>query len=86
MHEMGLALEICRVAEEQVGRNQLARVVTVAVEVGDEAGVEISSLEFCLEALLTYPPFGAAKAVISRRPGDVLNVSYLEVDDGSPDD
>jgi hypothetical protein len=36
--------------------------------------------------LLTSPPFRAAKPVIERVEGDVLRVSYLEVDDGRPDD
>jgi Zn finger protein HypA/HybF involved in hydrogenase expression len=86
MHEMSLALEICRIAEQQAGQDGAGRVVRVGVEVGDDAGVEISSLAFCLEALLGQPPFANARPVIDRRPGDVLRVSYLEVDDGRPDD
>jgi len=86
MHEMAVALEICRIAEDQAGRAGAGRVVTVGVEVGDQSGVEISSLEFCLEELLRQPPFHQAKPVIARPPGDVLRVSYLEVDDDRPDD
>jgi Zn finger protein HypA/HybF involved in hydrogenase expression len=86
MHEMSLALEICRVTEEQVGARQLPNVVTVAVDVGEDAGVEFANLEFCLEALLSNPPFGRARAVINREAGDDLRVAYLEVDDGNPDD
>lgn len=86
MHEMAVALEICRIAEEQAGAAGAGRVVTVGVEVGDDAGVEISSLEFCLEALLEQPPFHRAKPAFARPPGDVLRVSYLEVDDDRPDD
>ncbi len=86
MHEMSLALDICRIAEERAGPGRTASVVTVAVEVGEDAGVEVSSLAFCLETLLGAPPFGAAKPAIIRLPGDVLRVSYLEVEDGGPDD
>ena len=88
MHEMSIALEVCRVAEEQAGAagGRSAGVVAVGLEVGDDAGVEVSSLEFCLESLLGQPPFGRAKPVIVRVRGDVLRVSYLEVDDGRPDD
>ncbi|HEY6808118.1 MAG TPA: hydrogenase maturation nickel metallochaperone HypA [Gemmatimonadales bacterium] len=85
MHEMSLALEICRIAEEQAGSGAAGRVVSVGVEVGDDAGVEVSSLAFCLEALLGQPPFERARPVIERRTGDVLRVSYLEVDDGRTD-
>ena len=86
MHEMSLALEICRIAEQHAGRAGPAQIVEVGVEVGDASGVEPANLEFCLEALLSQPPFRRAVPRLARLPGDVLRVSYLEVDDGSPDD
>jgi hypothetical protein len=54
--------------------------------VGEQAGIEPDNLTFCLEALLGAPPFGSARPAITRLPGDALRVSYLEVDDGGPDD
>ena len=86
MHEMSVALEICRIAEQQVGPDCAAAVTAVGVEVGEEAGVEISSLAFCLEAALATPPFTGARPDILRLPCDVLRVTYLEVDDGRPHD
>lgn len=83
---MSVAIEICRIAEEKVGREAAARITQVAVEVGDDAGLEPSSLEFCLEALLREPPFRAARPVLIPAAGDVLSISWLEVDDGRPDD
>jgi Zn finger protein HypA/HybF involved in hydrogenase expression len=80
---MSVALEICRLAEQQVGRDALARVITVGVEVGDESGLVPENLEFCLEALLGQPPFGGARPVIERRAGEVLRLTYLEVEDES---
>ena len=81
MHEMGVALEVCRIAEERLGRERLREVVTVGVEVGGDAGVEVRSLEFCLETLLAAPPFAGARPVIHRGPGEALRLGYLEVDD-----
>lgn len=81
MHELSIALEVCRIAEVQVGREALALVTEVGVEVGDDAGVEVGSLQFCLEALLSSPPFRSARPLITRTGGDVLRVSYLELDD-----
>jgi len=78
---MSVALEICRIAQEQVGLAVLADVLEVAVEVGDRSGVEPENLEFCLEALLDRPPFGRARPVLIRLPGEVLRVAWLEVDD-----
>jgi Zn finger protein HypA/HybF involved in hydrogenase expression len=86
MHEMSIALEICRMTEAHVGREKLQNVVEIGLEVGEDAGVEVDNLEFCLEALLSIPPFVEAKASITRLGGDVLRMSYLEVDDGDTQD
>lgn len=84
MHEMSLALEICRIAEDQVGRDVLPRVVEVGVAVGRDAGVEPANLEFCLEALLAHPPFGRGRPTLEILAGSDLRVTYLEVDDDGP--
>ncbi len=86
MHEMSLALEVCRITEEHVGSERLGEIVEVAVEIGDDAGVEVGNFEFCLEALLANPPFGRGRPRIVRCAGDVLRVHHLEIDDGGPDD
>lgn len=81
MHEMSIALEVCRMAEAHVGLDRLANVIEVGLDVGDDAGIEIDNLEFCLEALLSNPPFGRATPIVGRVPGDVLRMTYLEVDE-----
>ena len=86
MHEMSLALEICRIAEDQVGRDALPLVREVGVLVGWDSGVEPDSLEFCLDSLLSHPPFAGAKVIMEREAGDDLRVTYLEVEDGGPPD
>jgi Zn finger protein HypA/HybF involved in hydrogenase expression len=86
VHELSVAIEVCRIAEAKLGTTGAARLRTVALEVGDDAGVEPDNLEFCLGALLAEPPFSGARAAISRTAGSDLRLSYLEVDDGSPDD
>jgi Zn finger protein HypA/HybF involved in hydrogenase expression len=86
MHELSVALEVCRIAEERLGPERAARLLAVGVEVGDEAGIEPGNLEFCLEALLASPPFGHARPDLVRLRGNQLRVSYLEVEDGDPAD
>lgn len=81
MHEMSVAMEVCRMAEDQIGREALPRLVTVGLEVGDRAGVVVESLEFCLEVLLEQPPFTGARPVLERLEGDVLRLAYLEIED-----
>jgi Zn finger protein HypA/HybF involved in hydrogenase expression len=85
VHELSVAIEVCRIAEARLGSVGAARLRTVALEVGDDAGLEPDNLEFCLGALLAEPPFVGARATISRTSGNDLRVSYLEVDDAGPD-
>ena len=86
MHEMSIALEVGRLVEERLGSDALDRLVAVGVEVGDDAGIEIGSLAFCLEAVLATAPFRGARPIIDRRPGDDLRLAYLDVDDARPND
>lgn len=81
MHELSVALEICRIAEAQVGRDGLAAVTEVGLEVGRDAGVEPDNLLFCLRALLDRPPFSGPTTVLELTNGDDLRVRYLDVDD-----
>lgn len=82
MHEMSIALEVCRLAGERLGADA-PKLVALGVTVGDDAGVEPENLAFCLEALLAEPPFQRAQPRILREPGDALHLKYLEVtDDG----
>lgn len=78
---MSVALEICRMAEERVGLDTLAMVSALALEVGDQSGIEPANLEFCLDVLLGQPPFRGAKVLVNRTPGDTLRLDYIEIDD-----
>jgi Zn finger protein HypA/HybF involved in hydrogenase expression len=85
MHEFSLAQEVCRLAEEVLEREQGVAVRAIGVAVGPEAGVELESFRFCLEALLLDPPFTGARAELLSAPGDTLRLTFVEVDDGRPD-
>jgi Zn finger protein HypA/HybF involved in hydrogenase expression len=85
MHEMSIALEVCRLVEERLG-TAAHTLVAVGVTVGDEAGVEPENLTFWLEALFAEPPFRGAAPRVIREPGDALHLSYVEVDDGRQND
>lgn len=85
MHELSLALEVCRLAGEILERERGSSVRSLGVEVGDDAGIELENFRFCLDALLTEPPLTGARAEILPARGDVLRLTYVEVDDGRPD-
>jgi Zn finger protein HypA/HybF involved in hydrogenase expression len=86
VHELSLALEVCRIAELHAAPHPASAVRTVAVVVGNDAGIEIENFRFCLEALLGDEPFAGARLELQPVPGDDLRVTHLEVDDDRPDD
>ena len=86
MHEMSVALEVCRLAEEQVGREVLPRVTGVGLEVGDRSGIVADNLAFCLDTLLTHHPFRSARAVIRKTRGPALRLDWLEIEDPEIED
>lgn len=88
MHELSLALEVCRLARETLAASPGAegRVLRVGVEVGEDSGVEAEGFRFCLDALLSEAPFTGASTALIPRPGTDLRLAWLEVDDGSPND
>lgn len=85
MHEMSVATEVCRMVEERLGPDAFM-LVEVGVVIGDDSGLEPENLQFCLESLLGIPPFRGATPVLTRCGGDVLRLSYLEIDDERQDD
>ena len=80
-------LEAChnRLARDAVDGKKWAKalphVEAMGVVVGSESGLVVENLAFCLEVLLTNPPFGAARAAIERVPGDALRLDWLEIDE-----
>ena len=74
VHEMSLALEVCRIAEEQSARPERCGSSRSGVDVGEDMGIEPANFEFCLEALLREPPFSGARAEVRVLPGDDLRL------------
>lgn len=85
MHELALANEICAIVERTIeaehGGRMLTAVTVVAVEVGVRSNVEPDNLQFCLDALLSTPPFGRGVAQLISVAGDDLRVAWFELDE-----
>jgi Zn finger protein HypA/HybF involved in hydrogenase expression len=73
-------------AGDVLERERGVAVRAIGVEVGTEAGVELENFRFCLDALLTEPPFAGARAELEQVSGEALRLTFVEVDDGRPDD
>lgn len=68
MHELGVAHEILALVQQYVPAADAARVTAVRVRVGDLAGVVVSSLDFCFEAIVAGTPWAQARLVVERVP------------------
>ncbi|NDV13979.1 hydrogenase maturation nickel metallochaperone HypA [Crenobacter caeni] len=69
MHEMSLAEGILDLVEQQAARDGFARVREIHLTIGALAGVEVSSLEFCLDAVCRGTLADGAAIVSERLPG-----------------
>jgi Zn finger protein HypA/HybF involved in hydrogenase expression len=85
VHELSVALEVCRIAEERLGTSRAHCLRTITLEIGQDAGLEPANLEFCLETLLAQPPFGQARPELRLVPGNDLRMPHLEVEEDEPD-
>lgn len=82
MHDLSMALEVCRRAERLMLADDAVKVTALGVEIGADSGVELENFRFCLETLLQDPPFNGTRAELTPVGGDDLRLTWVEVDDG----
>jgi hydrogenase nickel incorporation protein HypA/HybF len=87
MHEMGIANSILETVHKELRHYPEHRAVRVGVRIGELAGVDPASLQFCFEALVKGTELEPLELEIEWRraeagkPGDELDLSWLELDD-----
>ncbi len=69
MHEMSIAESVRGIVEETAGREGLARVVEVRLEIGRLAAVEPEALRFCFDAVMRGGIAEGAVLAIDETPG-----------------
>ncbi|MBR0566141.1 hydrogenase maturation nickel metallochaperone HypA [Azoarcus sp. L1K30] len=69
MHEMSLAEGIRSIVDDAVSSQQLGRVRSVVVEIGELSAVEVDALAFCFEAVMKGGPAEGARMEVVRVPG-----------------
>jgi hydrogenase nickel incorporation protein HypA/HybF len=52
MHEMGIASSILEAVHKELHRHPGAKATKVGVKIGEYAGIDRASLEFCFDALV----------------------------------
>ena len=70
MHEMSIVINILDIAQQQAQLADAHKVNSIEVEIGQLAGIEVDSLEFCFEvARRDYELASEAELVIHRIEG-----------------
>lgn len=68
MHEMAIAEGILDIALDYARRNESSRITKVSLLLGEMAGVEPSSLQFCFASLVKGTPAEGAELAFTRVP------------------
>ena len=69
MHEMSLAESVRDIILDTVARQHAQRVVTVVLEIGELAAVELETLLFSLDIVLQASPAEGARVCVESLPG-----------------
>jgi len=70
MHEMSIATSILGIAESSMQNYQ--HLISISVQIGELAGIEIDSLQFCFEAIKQSTRYPDLTLYIERIPGEGL--------------
>jgi hydrogenase nickel incorporation protein HypA/HybF len=68
MHELGIATRIIDIVKKVREENGARKVGAVTVEIGQLAGVDRSSLEFCFDAITRGTDLEGARLVVDEKP------------------
>jgi hydrogenase nickel incorporation protein HypA/HybF len=87
MHEMGIAGSVLEAVHQELQKYPQHRATKVALRIGEFAGVDPDSLQFCFEALVKDTELEPLELEIEwcraedGRRGDELELAHLELDD-----
>lgn len=81
MHEMGIASSILEAVRQEQLRYPGYRATRVGVRIGQFAGVDSESLQFCFGAIVKDSPLASLELGIEPGAGDELDMDWVEFDD-----
>lgn len=74
MHELSLALEIRAICERELEKLPHSRLRALGVEVGAFSAVEVETLQFCLQVVMSERSDGI-RCEVTRQPGTAACLS-----------
>ena len=87
MHEMGIAGSVLESVHQELRKYPRRRATKVSLRIGEYAGVDPDSLQFCFEALVKGTELEPLELeiewcrLIDGRRGDELELAHLELED-----
>ena len=81
MHELGIAQSILDAVRAEAAVHRPARPVKVGVRIGEMAGIDPNSLEFCFDVLVKGSDFEPLSLSIEPGATDDLEFAYLELEE-----
>jgi hydrogenase nickel incorporation protein HypA/HybF len=66
MHELSIAQDILEIVKQNVPEDELSKVRTIKLKIGEFAGIVVDSLEFCFEAVIAETSLNKAKLEIDN--------------------
>jgi len=87
MHEMGIASSVLEAVHQELNRYPHQHAAKVGLRIGEFAGVDRESLQFCFEALVKGSEFEPLELELEwcraedGRRGDELELAYLELEE-----
>ena len=87
MHEMGIASSVLEAVHQELHRYPHQHAAKVGLRIGEFAGVDRESLQFCFEALVKGSEFEPLELELEwcraedGRRGDELELAYLELEE-----
>ncbi len=86
MHEMGIACSILEAVEKERKLHPGCRPYKVAVRIGQFAGVDGDSLQFCFDAMVNGSAQAPLELQVEPALGDELDIAWLEMDEPEPEE
>ena len=89
MHEMGIASSVLEAVHQELHRYPGRRATKVGLRIGEYAGVDRESLQFCFEALVKGSELEPLEleielcGAVDGYRGDELEFKYLELEDAN---
>jgi hydrogenase nickel incorporation protein HypA/HybF len=81
MHEMGIASSILEAVQKELGRYPGYRAAKIGVRIGEYAGIDTMSLQFCFDAIVKDSPLAPLELRIEWRDGEELDLGSLELEE-----